>query len=146
MQKPFVPQIIKPFADDRIVYLAMLIEAEICPICQKIMTRAGKSFFNGGNFPNAMSYNFDTQIKNAGVVVMSKIQVDDHCICIECANAGKADFLCALCNIRRPTDQVQESFGEPPEYLCKICYETVPAKQWDMKTSELYSQHQYDFE
>ena len=60
--------------------------------------------------------------------------------------AGKADFLCALCNERKSTDKIQESIGDAPEFLCKDCYDTVSAKIWDDKLDELQEAHRYDYE
>jgi len=59
---------------------------------------------------------------------------------------GKASFVCTLCNERRTSDQVQERFGDPPEFLCKICYSSVSALKWDQKNKELNEAHRYDFE
>lgn len=123
-------------------YVEMLIEAKKCPICSKVMIHKAKA----GIFPMYIAINQDAQMKNAGIVFTSNVSVDDKLICVECEASGKADFKCELCGERRPTNLIQESFGYPPEFLCKVCYETVPAKQWDEKTDELYDQHKYDFE
>jgi hypothetical protein len=40
--------------------------------------------------------------------------------------------------------QVEEQFGDPAEYLCKPCYETVPASVWDAAKERLRRSHQYD--
>src|SRR5579859_7870202 len=139
----FTPQVVK---DTNAIYVTMLLEVDECPICKKIMMRKENKHFHGGNMPNSFAIDQDTQMKQVGIVFESKTKVDDQYICAECAEAGKADFLCSLCGSRYPTDQVQESFGDPPEHLCKNCYATVPAQQWDKKTSQLYSAHQYDHE
>jgi hypothetical protein len=65
-------------------------------------------------------------------------------LCKECAPKAAA-FTCALCKQAR-TGEPEESFGDPAEYLCAPCYETVPAKVWDAKSKELSDKHQYDFE
>jgi len=135
----YVPKIIK---NDNWVYLEMVIEATKCHCCEKIMLPRAKR----GIFPNYMHINQDAQMKRAGFVYSTFTEVDGKPICIECKEAGKIDILCAMCNERKPSNKEQESFGYPPEYLCKDCYETVPAKQWNEKADELNNNHRYDFE
>ena len=88
----------------------------------------------------------ESQMRRAGLVFKTDIQVDGYLICDECVKAGKADFLCALCNTRKSTDKIQESIGDPPEHLCKDCYNTVTAKVWEKKYTELLKSHTYDYE
>lgn len=76
---------------------------------------------------------------------MTNTLVDDEPICIECEQAGKSDFLCALCKERKRSNKKQESFGDPSEFLCTDCYETKPAKIWDEKVDELVEAHRYDY-
>lgn len=85
-------------------------------------------------------------MKRANMVYLSSTQVDGDPICKECEAAGKADFLCALCEKRYPSSEVKESIGWPAEFLCKNCYETKPAKIWDEKVDELQEDHRYDFD
>lgn len=139
----YVPEIVE---NKSTVYFKMLVEVKKCHLCKKFMMPKANSQFNGGVFPNYIHINQDAQMKMAGFVYSTRIEVDGECICEECKNAGKVDILCAMCEQRKPSDKQQESFGYPPEYLCKDCYETVPAKKWEDKVDELQQSHRYDFE
>jgi len=124
-------------------YVEMLIEAKKCECCEKIMV-AKLSYYS--IFPKYVRINQEAQMKAADFVYSTSTLVDDEPICLECEQAGKADFLCAMCDERKTTDKKEKSFGDPAEFLCKDCYETKPAKVWDEKVDELQDAHRYDFE
>lgn len=123
-------------------YVEMLLEAKKCQCCKKLMIKKD----SGRLFPMYLRINQNEQMKAAGLVYETSTIVDDEPICIECEKSGKASFLCALCEERKPSDKKKESFGDPAEFLCKDCYETVPAKKWDEKVDELQEFHRWDFE
>lgn len=127
-------------------YVEMIIQAKKCPICGKVMIKKVKEYMLDKIFPAYWQMNQVSQAKRAGIVFKSTTKVDDENICEECEKSGKADFLCALCNERKSTDKIQESIGDAPEFLCKDCYDTVPAKIWDDKLEELEEAHKYDYE
>lgn len=127
-------------------YVEMIIQAEKCPICKKVMIKKVKEYMLDKLFPAYWKMNQEAQAKRAGIVFKSTTKVDDENICEECEKAGKADFLCALCNERKSTDKIQESIGDAPEFLCKDCYDTVPVKIWDDKLNKLQEAHRYDYE
>ncbi len=114
--------------------VAFSVEYKQCYICNCDMV----------NKSNDYIYWFDEQVKKAGMNIQSNIRVDDP-ICTKCYKEGKADFLCAMCGERKPFPSA-EKFGDPPEFLCKDCYSTVPAQEWDEKVDELHGRHRYDFE
>lgn len=138
----FVPKIIEEGSH---VYLEMLLEGEKCHLCKKIMI-AVVSPYRPKIFPAYMKLNQKAQMETIGLVFTSSCLVDDHAICHECVEAGKADFLCVLCGERKPSNQVQESIGDPAEFLCTGCYNTKSAKEWDEKVDELQEEHKYDFQ
>lgn len=128
-------------------YATFLVKLERCPLCNCLMIAEPKQqHFRKSTFPVYCKLSFETQAKRANLHFVSNIIVDDEYICIECADEGKADFLCSLCKNRKSTDKEKESFGDPPEYLCKDCYSTVPAKEWDKKCEMLEESHRWDFE
>jgi hypothetical protein len=128
-------------------YGRMIVAVELCHTCKKPMVaRPQLVSYEHGLFPKHIDENFDAQLKRAGWVEKSHSKVDNSWICEECASQGKASFVCALCNERRTSDQVEERFGDPPEFLCKTCYSSVSALKWDQKTEELNEAHRYDFE
>lgn len=114
-------------------YATFLVQLGRCPKCQHRMV-----------VERHRDYPFNAQAKRANFVIQSNVRVDGEYICQECKQAGRADFLCVLCGKRQPTDQIQEMFGDPPEFLCVGCYETVPAMIWEKKCEELWDAHQYD--
>ena len=70
---------------------------------------------------------------------------DGEEICNQCASENKAAFVCALCGETRASGLEQERIGDPPDILCKVCYETQPAKVWVEKVAKLWEEHRYDF-
>ena len=68
--------------------------------------------------------------------------VDD--ICTQCAAEG-VTFKCSACKETRNADQLYEAIGDPADFLCLPCYETVPAKKWDELMKQLRQQHQHDY-
>jgi len=125
-------------------YGKVLVELEKCPLCGKYMVDAKGAKY--GLFPKYININIDKQMERAGWVLRSCTKVDDKNICSECTEAGKADFLCTLCKQRKPTDKIKEEIGDPTEYICTDCYETMPAKEWDEKICKIREIHRYDFE
>ncbi len=137
------------FIDSENRYAEMLVEVHVCPLCHKCMMPRIEGSYRVSErniFPHYREIDYETQLKRAGWLLMSDVKVDDKYICLDCERTGKADFLCALCGQRKPTSKKREAFGDPPEYLCDDCYETVSAKAWDEKQMELYAAHRWDFE
>ena len=117
-----------------------------CSKCDRTMIAKvkecyGKEFFHGYH-----DYSQDAQMKRAGLVYLGKAKVDDEYICEICEKEGKADFICSICEKRHDTCEIKEQIGDPAEFMCKSCYETVPAKEWDDKLSELQDEHRWDFD
>jgi hypothetical protein len=140
----FVPPVI--FEGGVHAYGFMIVELHKCPKCKKMMIRRdNSSTWYRSPFPRYANYDFSLQLKRAGWVLESSVMVDDEFICQECADAGKADFECFLCKERKPTDRIQERYGDPADFLCKDCYETVPAKVWDDTSDKLMDSHRYDY-
>jgi len=118
------------------------LRVECCPFCGRpMMDKCGY-----GIFPFYMGNNQESQMKERGVVFRSSATINNKHICVECKKAGKASFKCALCKEMKSSSKEEESFGDPTEYLCKDCYATVPAKEWDEKVERLRKDHQYDWE
>lgn len=121
-----------------------MIRLEPCHLCQKDMVTKPEGGYD--TWPHWIGNDLKAQTERAGFVFRSRIKVDDEYICTECEQKGRATFECALCGQRKPTDKIKSSFGDPPEFLCMDCYESVPAKTWEEKIKELHKQHRYDFE
>ena len=135
----YTPKIIEE-PNSTLAYATMLVQIEKCPLCGKWMIRDDP-------FPKYYMLDKDIQSKRAGwVKVGHRDHGIDKYVCVECNAADFATFKCVLCQQQRKSSEVERSFGDPPEFLCKDCYLTTPAKQWDEKVSELEEEHQYDFE
>lgn len=118
------------------------LRTEKCPCCRKEMMDKDK----GKLFPFYFAESQESQMKKADIVFRSHSEKDNERICIECESKGLASFICALCGERRNSSDVQESFGDPSEKLCKSCFSTVSAEMWEKKVRELEESHRYDFE
>jgi hypothetical protein len=118
----------------------LFVRLSTCYTCKRKMIEKPRNI--RGLFPPWIDNNFDAQIKRAGWGVTSSADVDGHTICQQCADDGKATFLCALCGERKPTDKIKDDFGRHRiDYLCLDCYKTVSAKVWQEKVNELRERH-----
>ena len=117
------------------VYMGVILKTSICPKCGKYLLPSQ----NGLNILYGNSMFCSTQWAEN-----SYAKVDDYFICKECAGKNLADFKCDLCNNRYPSSEIQESFGDPPDFLCKNCYKTQPALVWCEEVADLESLHRYD--
>lgn len=50
-------------------------------------------------------------------------------------------FICAFCGQKRAWADMQAQFGDPPEFLCAPCYESVPAARWQEAYDRLAQKH-----
>lgn len=125
-------------------YARFLVVLGRCPACHKYMIVKPHRARN--TFSRYHKLTFDAQAKAARLVIKSDSQIDGKSICEDCAGAGKASFVCALCKERKSSDKIQERIGDPPEFLCTDCYETVPAKKWENIWDQLECSHRWDFE
>jgi hypothetical protein len=128
-----------------LTYGEVLINLVKCPSCGRWMVDKSLDDHYYG-FPAYSGLNLRAQMIRADWRFKSDVAIDNKRICEQCAAEGKASFVCSLCGERRDTKMVKESFGDPPEYLCRECYVIVPAAVWDAKVDELQEAHQYDFE
>lgn len=125
-------------------YWKVVIVLKTCPLCSKKMAQ---KIDQQAPFSLYSRMTLKTQLERIGAVGMSRaLHMDSQHICVECEKKGSAEFECQLCNIVRKTSEIQQSFGLPAEHLCKTCYETVAAKDWETKVDELEDDHQYDFD
>jgi hypothetical protein len=142
----WTPSVAFTFSNDT-AYATMLVGLKKCSICGKWMIAEPNQTSLHRTFPWGMSISFTTQVKRAGWVIASGVEDSARKeICVECRDAGKLRLKCIHCQQMITSDQVKESFGEPPDYLCNNCYETMPAKKWNELVEELESLHKYDYE
>lgn len=55
-------------------------------------------------------------------------------------------YSCSLCGVDYLESEIEEKVGYPPEYVCKHCYETVSAKEYNEHVGWLHDQHRWDYE
>ena len=124
----------------------LVVNLSKCPTCGRwMLDNSAKN--TREVFPTAMGDTLADQLKRADWRFTSGTTVgEDDVICEQCASEGRGSFTCQLCGQVRESSLVEERIGDPPEFLCKICYETSSAKAWNEKQDELYKAHRYDFE
>ena len=143
----FTPTLLEELTYGTRAYGTMLVELWKCSLCAKWM--AYPPLQRGslhGTFPCFYKLDFNHQLQAVDWVKASDIQVEGRTICTVCVDAGNAYFVCSLCNQKRPTDNIQERYGDPPDFLCATCYRTTPASEWDAKEDELQEKHRYDYD
>lgn len=130
-------------------YADFLVELNRCAACERWMLDVSEPKGAAGErraFARYhQGYRLEDQMEAAGIARRSDRTADGDPVCAVCAAEGRAFVVCALCEQRRPSDQVEYSLGDPAEYLCRPCYETVPAKRWAEARDELYERHRYDY-
>lgn len=110
-------------------FLPLYEQLESCPICNRFMvshlSRFGKEYQKldlvayGMRLPGSSQY-----------------------ACEKCVEEGLVGFTCAICKQKRSSDQIQEE--HEGEIACTVCYETLPAKEWDQHINRVYESHRYD--
>lgn len=110
---------------------------ERCGFCRKQMLSPMKGFHLSSTM------NQEAQMRAAGLVYRGDSNVTSFDVCEECVAAGKVAFNCIFCGEYRKSDLYHDSeYGEP---ICKICYESLTAKEWDEKMEALHEAHRYDY-
>lgn len=120
----------------------VLIELRRCPSCGKPTYQPIASAF-----PLFVLSNLQAQATRAGWKPISTLKDGDDFLCQECASAPDRTFLCAFCEQRRPATLLKKTIaGDPPEYACRVCYETLTAAEWHERIDDAYDRHRWDFE
>jgi len=127
-------------------HVKVLVELRPCAVCKrKTVWNLGKDPWQR-TFPCYIRATFERQIAKTDIRFVGGTNGDREPVCIDCVKAGAITCECALCGKSKPSSEMEESVGDPPEHLCKSCYETVPAKIWDENLAALEESHKYDFE
>ena len=145
--KPVKVSGVGPFTDE--VYYAFLVEPKPCPVCGRPTLPIVPASSRTPLFPFNYLINQSAQMRAAGIIEVSEIRdkSSDNYLCKECADAGKATFICKICFKEQTTKEIEKTIpGGLPDSLCKTCYATIPAKQWEETVDRLEDAHQYDFE
>jgi len=126
-------------------YVLFAASTQKCGICEKLMIRRinNSNYFEKDFFPGWVEMNQDAQMKRGGLVYVGNTKTHNGLMCQGCEKDGKGEFRCELCFEMKPTNKIEERFGDPTDFLCTDCYESAPAKIWDEKVDELESEHQY---
>lgn len=107
--------------DDEATLLAVLVRR--CPVCKRPMidplSVAAKT----------QDFSIKAQMDRAGIQFRSSsTDATGHTVCEGCVKEGKVTVRCALCGESRTSDQIQETYGDPAECLCTVCYGTTPER------------------
>ncbi len=141
----FTPSVVDemPLAHGGIVYGVMLVQLQTCGHCNRpcLRTHGGN---RGGVFPDWFAIDRGAQLRKADWGMLSSTcNAKGARLCDECAKEHGA-FRCVLCKQER-LGKPQESVGDPSEYLCTPCFETVPAKTWTDELARLEEAHRWDY-
>lgn len=96
--------------------------------------------------PTLHGATYEAQARRAGWQKRSYILNEaEQEICGKCASEMDAKFRCALWGEMRSRGKLHESFGDPAEHLCEVCYATCTAKEWEEAHKRLSEAHRWDF-
>ena len=127
--------------------VTMLCYFSPCGTCGKLMVPKPREDWSRVQvWPSWGEVSLDEQMRRGDLVYASRARSNNAIICEPCSQAGRSTFICHLCKTERPSSALQDSFGDPPDHLCKPCYETVPAAKWNAEVEDLQEQHRWDFE
>lgn len=137
----YTPRIVQQGQEEALA--EVLVAVERCKYCRAWML---PNMEDKGIFPLYRPINFSAQLKAAGWKVAASSRFDSQRYCIECAANDKITFTCCLCNQTKPSSHLKERFGDPPDFLCNECFNTIPAAVWEKKVDELQKEHRWDYE
>lgn len=122
-------------------YATFVLSIRKCPLCNSPMMKKWR-------MPETIYYKLDlkSQMERAGIKFISSSRVNNEHICDECSGKGLSSFTCYICNKTQSSTEIHESYGDPSDYVCKSCYNSIPASKWDKVIDELEKAHQYDFD
>jgi hypothetical protein len=131
------------------VYATVLLELPRCPVCHYPMVHRRSRYPSPDQWPNYYRLDQTAQVKAASWRWRSDMRDGNgQFMCETCAGADKGTFTCFICKQERPTSQLHQTYGDAEvstDHTCKLCYETLPAKQWDEAEEKLHEKHRYDF-
>ncbi len=132
--KDFTP---KSYLDGK--YTEIIIQTNVCNYCDNVMIPERAMSL----FPMWHEANGKSQCGRGNLVIEDMKSSSDDRICVDCYKANKKVFKCYSCFRSQEMDQVYQDFYHE-EYLCKSCYASVPAKDWDKYIDEINENHKYD--
>jgi hypothetical protein len=134
----FTPKII----DKEGGYGILMVRLRKCKYC------GGWMFDEENSYPSPCYENgIDKQLERAGWKKQGYVgmQTLDVQICEECVGKDAKTFLCAICGKQKKSSEIEECIGYSAEYLCKDCFSSISAKEWDEKVEELEEKHKWDY-
>lgn len=123
-----------------------------CNKCKKDMIHASLSSLNSAFNHNHRGVSLDVQLKEADMVVRSGQTADgglwgfgeESYLCVNCKNLF--ELKCYNCKEVRLFKDIKFTCGDPPDALCRVCYATIPAKEWKDLIKKLEELHRWDYE
>lgn len=116
----------------------------VCPKCDKKMIDA--EYWNlYSSFPVYHKQALQSQISRKDMVIRSEIKHNDYAyVCKTCV--GLAEFKCYSCKQQDVVKNIKYRNGDPPDYLCKKCFKSKTAEEWENLKYEIQELHQWDYD
>ena len=115
----------------------------VCPKCKKKMIDA-EYWRLKGVFPGYYKKDLHIQLSKKNMVIRSEIQHNNYAyVCKICA--GLAEFKCYSCKQQRLVKNIKYREGDPPDYLCKKCFNIKTAKEWEELKDIISEDHRWDY-
>lgn len=139
----YVPQVIED--DPYHALVTFVLKLDKCVACHTLVMAIVTKVYSP--FPIRLDQDQRRQMQAAGIQEIGGYTYEprEGPLCVKCTKQGLGRFKCWHCEQERPVSQQHEQFGDPPDFLCTVCYETLPAKTWDEVIKELGEVHRWDY-
>lgn len=144
----YTPQIV--LEQEGTVWATVLIQLNRCAVCRTpMLPKPHSPEYGAPPWPTYYRISMTAQRVAAGWHWESGIRDGNaRTVCHVCAKADKGTFTCYICDQERPSSQLHQTYGDTDhstDHTCTVCYDTIPASQWDAAEQKLEEQHRFDF-
>lgn len=112
------------------------IELLVCPSCRNWMLDPDLS-----DEIHFLSYEGQADIRRSS----NYGRIEGKAVCVQCRDANwQVNFTCDHCDLTQPRSEVQFEYKRNGTgYLCKRCYNTLTAAEWDEAVADLKQSHSW---
>ena len=144
----YIPEILRRAGRDDMILLAFPITR--CRECQQLMLPESAQVLqqanNRGVFYTPKGDSVTAQLQRGAISIDQGYKAGLDHVCGDCINEGKVQVECQACHKQVSLNDTHFKVGDPPEFICRECHETMPAAAYEKMVDQLEQRHQYDYE